>query len=373
MESLNSKNRSLWDKVKHEIDYLLRVATAGSVEARKLEKAKRTFEKVYQGEIKNTSRNGGAQYSLLVKDRNGNVSVVNPYQTTKEQTQKYMDQSRKGELNQYTYFPVSKNTPATVLATLQNAGLAISDKPLAMQAKKARQSQIDGQHTEPDGTVIRHHAMSSLEIQETIDKLSDPLAVIHQTERFKTVYEDGQKKRVPAPDNFVFFVTLDNGKETVAVIEFDSYIDDNMIKVDGQGDEYHATVTVFEPDKYRDGEPFDYSVYLASKRTNYELDIIKESPKMETAIRQTEATDSKTRLSNNKETQNGPGVNPQNAEITDAQNKKGLDHEQEVTGYNRRCCQQVHTKVKAPTGWAGLNVRITYLPGQSPAKYCRRK
>ena len=71
--------------------------------------------------------------------------------------------------------------------------------------------------------------------------------------------------------------------------------------------------------------------------------------------------------------QNGNGVNPQNTKITDAQNEKGLDHEQEVTGYNRRCCQQVHTKVKAPTGWSGLNVRITYLPGQSPAKYCRRK
>lgn len=35
-ESLYTKNRSLWDKVKHEIDYLLRVATAGSEEARKI-------------------------------------------------------------------------------------------------------------------------------------------------------------------------------------------------------------------------------------------------------------------------------------------------------------------------------------------------
>lgn len=48
MESLYTKNRSLWDKVKHEIDYLLRVATAGSEEARKIEKAKKVFEKVYE-------------------------------------------------------------------------------------------------------------------------------------------------------------------------------------------------------------------------------------------------------------------------------------------------------------------------------------
>ena len=52
-ESLYTKNRSLWDKVKHEIDYLLRVATAGSEEARKIEKAKKVFEKVYESKTKN--------------------------------------------------------------------------------------------------------------------------------------------------------------------------------------------------------------------------------------------------------------------------------------------------------------------------------
>ena len=43
VESLYTKNRSLWDKVKHEIDCLLRVATAGSEEARKIEKAKKVL------------------------------------------------------------------------------------------------------------------------------------------------------------------------------------------------------------------------------------------------------------------------------------------------------------------------------------------
>lgn len=48
LESLYTKNRSPWDKVKHEVDYLLRVATAGSEEARKIKKAKNVFEKVYE-------------------------------------------------------------------------------------------------------------------------------------------------------------------------------------------------------------------------------------------------------------------------------------------------------------------------------------
>ena len=53
LESLYTKNRSLWDKVKHEVDYLLRVATACSEEARKIEKAKKVFEKVYESKTKN--------------------------------------------------------------------------------------------------------------------------------------------------------------------------------------------------------------------------------------------------------------------------------------------------------------------------------
>ena len=257
------------------------------------------------------TESGKVKYSLLVKDKNGNISTVNPYVTTREQSSDFMVKARKGELNQYTYFPVRAHTPGTIIATLNNAGIDVTDKPLAMQAKKARQSQIDGQHTEPDGTIIRHHAMSTDEIQEAIDKLNDAFAVIHQTERTKTIKEDGKNIRVPAPDNFVFFVTLDSGKECVAVIEFDSIIDKDMIQKDGYGDDYHTTVTVFEPDEYRDGEPFDYLEYLAVKPSNHELEITKESPKTETAISQTEATVSEMELSENKVAQEDENVKTQ--------------------------------------------------------------
>ena len=64
--------------------------------------------------------------------------------------------------------------------------------------------------------------------------------------------------------------------------------------------------------------------------------------------------------------QNGNGVNPQNTKITDAQNEKGLDHEQEVTGYNRRCCQQVHTKVKPRPDGRGLMFALPIFPGSRP-------
>ena len=311
INNLSTSNRSLAQRIYDQIKHLCKLATAGSKEARELERVKYAFENAFREaeQAQKNTADSGVKYSLLVKDKNGNVSVINPYETTKDQSSDFIVKSRKGELNQYTYFPVSAHTPGTIIATLNNAGIEVTDKPLAMQAKKARQSQIDGQHTEPDGTVIRHHAMSTDEIQETIDKLNDAFSVIHQTERTKTIQEDGKNIRVPAPDNFVFFVTLDSGKECVAVIEFDSVIDKDMIQKDGYGDDYHTTVTVFEPDKYRDGEPFDYLEYLAVKPTNHELEIIKESPKAETAISQTEATVSEMELSGTKVTQDNKNVN----------------------------------------------------------------
>ena len=58
------------------------------------------------------------------------------------------------------------------------------------------------------------------------------------------------------------FVTLEDGKEYVAIIEFDAEIDKKYIVEDGKWEKYHTTVTVFEPDVERDGEPFDYIEYL---------------------------------------------------------------------------------------------------------------
>ena len=83
-----------------------------------------------------------------------------------------------------------------------------------------------------------------------------------------------------------------------------------MIQKDGQGDEYHTTVTVFEPDKYRDGEEFDYAEYLATQQSNTELEIKKESPKTETAISQTQATVSEMELSGTNVAQKQSDVKP---------------------------------------------------------------
>lgn len=58
---LSTENRNVFEKIFDEIKYLCKVATAGSAEARQLEKVKKAFEDAYRGESKTQT---GSSYSL---------------------------------------------------------------------------------------------------------------------------------------------------------------------------------------------------------------------------------------------------------------------------------------------------------------------
>lgn len=61
INNLSTKNRNVFQKVYDEIKYLCKIATAGSKEARELERVKHAFEQAYRGEGK---ANGDTKYSL---------------------------------------------------------------------------------------------------------------------------------------------------------------------------------------------------------------------------------------------------------------------------------------------------------------------
>lgn len=67
-----SKHRNIFQKVYDEIKHLYKMATAGSKEARQLEKVKRTFEKVYQN---NEAKVGDTAKFSIQTDKNGNKYV----------------------------------------------------------------------------------------------------------------------------------------------------------------------------------------------------------------------------------------------------------------------------------------------------------
>ena len=76
VRNLKAGNRNLFQRVFDEIKHLVKLATAGSKEARELEKVKKLFEDVYReaGREKSTAKDGGVEYSIS-KDVNGNSFV----------------------------------------------------------------------------------------------------------------------------------------------------------------------------------------------------------------------------------------------------------------------------------------------------------
>lgn len=70
VRNLKSGDRNLFQRVFDEIKHLVKLATAGSKEARELEKVKKLFEDVYReaGTEKSTAKDGGVEYSVSQKN-----------------------------------------------------------------------------------------------------------------------------------------------------------------------------------------------------------------------------------------------------------------------------------------------------------------
>ena len=85
INNLSSQNRNVFQKIYDEIKYLCKIATAGSKEARELEKVKRAFEKAYR---EGGKTQGDTKYSL--SDSTGK-------QLTKEQQEYFKDSKMRDE------------------------------------------------------------------------------------------------------------------------------------------------------------------------------------------------------------------------------------------------------------------------------------
>ncbi len=76
INNLSANHRNVFQKIYDEIKYLLKVATAGSKEARQLEQVKRAFEKAYRDGGKNkTAETGGVKRSIS-ETTDGRIAAV---------------------------------------------------------------------------------------------------------------------------------------------------------------------------------------------------------------------------------------------------------------------------------------------------------
>ncbi len=119
INSLSTNHRNVFQKVYDEIKYLCKIATAGTKEARDLERVRKAFEDAYRNS--GTAKVEGKQYSLTkeqseyfkdskVRDEDGNLKVM--YHGTSKGGHTVFDtfgESRFGLFGAGTYFTDSKN------------------------------------------------------------------------------------------------------------------------------------------------------------------------------------------------------------------------------------------------------------------------
>lgn len=86
INNLSTKHRNVFQKIYDEVKYLCKVATAGSKEARQLEKVKKAFEDAYRADSKGV---GGTKYSATA-DSDGK-------QLTKEQSEYFKDSKMRDD------------------------------------------------------------------------------------------------------------------------------------------------------------------------------------------------------------------------------------------------------------------------------------
>lgn len=304
IDNLSVESPSLFQWLRNEIEYLVSVVKAGTKEQRALLKVQREFEKVYKKSGNRTSEDGSIHFSLRIAHTDGTIEEIdNARSLTDAQAIRYLEQAKQGILRNDTYIPVRKDTPQTIIDTLEQVNENIENRSMVMQVKKARQSMKIGVSNKY-GDNVRLHGLTPGEIVEIINNLDNPTTMIYQTERYG-------KNGEALPNNVAVFVEYSkDGKEGVAVIEFDSSMDSKAIGTESGDTVYHTVVTVFEPDTVRDGIPFDYAEELLQNPNNIELEIIRKQPSR-SATGENHPNTSSELLSNSIKTENGENVNAQ--------------------------------------------------------------
>lgn len=80
VRNLSTKNRNVFEKIYDEIKYLCKVATAGSAEARRLEKVKKTFDTIYRESVSSKAESGEVKHSLSGVNKDG----IEVYETSED-------------------------------------------------------------------------------------------------------------------------------------------------------------------------------------------------------------------------------------------------------------------------------------------------
>ena len=217
VNNLSAKHRNVFQRIYDEIKYLVKTVTAGSKEARELEKVKHVFEQAYRAQ-KNTAQKGGTQWSIYLTENDipdylqaGNRQNKNRQMRYEEGQQ--MIVSTDAEFDSFVKKSVEGNHNEMV-------AYGKVDESLAKQVKEKSNSQIDiaDAYLELLSDDLQHAYREHSEAKEpgdldmTVDDLIYALKNVNQSEVISArQYKDGGQRAtlaIPTDDGMMMLVEL---------------------------------------------------------------------------------------------------------------------------------------------------------------------
>ncbi len=239
VENLAKENPGLFQRIFEEIKYLCKLVTAGSKEARQLEKVKKIFQDVYrdasQEGVKNPTLTGGLKYDL------SDGTSKDASELSRSDLQYLLESAQNGELSDGSYIPLRRNTPEFFVGVVKEhskGAVVIEDHPMAATVEHLRQN-MDEEDGQSYGR-LRPHGFSVDDIITISEKMGDPSYIVLQKNgRYAEVvsFYNGSNKQV-----VVSIDLADSSSSKPKNYKYSQYMN-------GYGDDYYnIIVTQYEPD-----------------------------------------------------------------------------------------------------------------------------
>lgn len=210
INNLSVKEPNVFKKAYDYIKHAYKMATAGSAEARKLEQAKRMFDKAYK-QISKTVTQETKTNSLTEADSNtkfsvsdGNIKdtfVDHSYGESLYRMQYVEDGKELGwiEYGEYDGEPNVK----MIEVSPEHRRKGIGKKMLQALQKKYPDIEINYGMTTPDGTKLIENATYQVENKEVVDKVARIKEIQTKLSEYDKVYDDFFNDKIPHPgENF---------------------------------------------------------------------------------------------------------------------------------------------------------------------------
>jgi hypothetical protein len=211
IRELSGKNPNVFKKIYDYIKHIYKMATAGSKEARELEKVKRSFDKAYKEVYKATKQ--GKETNLTAKRESNTKYHIS------EVFSEEIDKALNNEMSQNSQVKARDYTPAILVEN------GVKDLPMLITQRHAKTiiySEAEARELGlPTGDKYNYHGLGKDLLIKSVDSMDNPLEIYKQDNDHYLIITDVKNNE---GNNVIVPVKID-GKGTYN----DIYIDENQI------------------------------------------------------------------------------------------------------------------------------------------------